>query len=246
MREILVFDKALRFDGHADQYLNHLSQGGEENFLAFARQYVNDGSTVIDVGANIGFVSAVFSVVNPGGKVYALEPGDLNFSFLTKNIEVNNLTNVVPFKLAASNKNGFSTFHENSAWGYLEDRQGTTEVITLDDFVEKENLQRVDLIKVDVEGFEDQVFEGMVNTLSRFNPKVIFEYNSFCMVCYGKRNPLEFMKKISENFSNIYRFSKDLQDESLLIPCRVENFAVESFHQNVVMDGSVNDYLVHN
>jgi FkbM family methyltransferase len=246
MNEILIFDKVLMFDGHADQYLNHLSQGGEKNFLTFAKQYIQDGSTIIDVGANIGFVSSVFSSVNPNGKIYALEPGDLNYSFLTKNIAINKLMNVIPFKLAVSNKSGFSYFNENSAWGYLEERVGITKVITLDEFVEEEKLLQVDLIKIDVEGFEDQVFEGMVNTLSRFNPKVIFEFNSFCMLCYGKRNPLEFMKKISENFSTIYRFNKEFGEKDLLLACSLENFAVESLHQNIVFDGSVNDYLVYN
>jgi hypothetical protein len=101
-------------------------------------------------------------------------------------------------------------------------------------------------VKIDVEGFEEYVFEGMQWTLANFNPKVIFEFNSFCMLSYGKRNPLDFMEKISTMFSTIYRFNKAEVGEGLLSLCTRDNFAIESLHQNIVIDGSVNDYLVHN
>jgi hypothetical protein len=107
-------------------------------------------------------------------------------------------------------------------------------------------LQQVDLIKIDVEGFEGQVFEGMVETLKRFNPKVIFEFNSFCMLAYGRRNPLDFLEYIDKSFTNIFRFAHGSTKDGLTFPMSRQNFGVSELHENIVSHASVDDFLVWN
>ena len=123
---------------------------------------------------------------------------------------------------------------------------GSTIVTTLDSFVRENKLTRCDLIKIDVEGFEVSVFAGMKETIERFNPKIIFEFNSFCMLTQGKSDPLDFMNRISSMFQNIYRFNKEPAGSNLLIPFSKDNFAITALHQNIVLDGSVSDYYVYN
>ena len=99
-------------------------------------------------------------------------------------------------------------FFENSAWGYIDEiniagKTSLTSVLTLDDFVEKLDLEKIDLIKIDTEGFESHIFEGGLKTIHKFKPKIIFEFNTFCMLAYGKRNPIDFMELIKDNFKNI-------------------------------------------
>ncbi len=249
---VSIFERTLTFDGHADQYLEHIALGGEDSFIQFARNHLQNGSIVLDVGANIGFVSAVFSIANPDGQVYAIEPGPQNYQYLSENIRNNSLKNVTPVNVAFSDVAGYQGFHENSAWGYLdgslsqESKFGSAKVATLDEFVIENRLPSVDLVKIDVEGFEVRVFAGMKETIARFNPKIIFEFNTFCMLTQGKADPIDFMNSISSMFQTIHRFNKETAGANLLIPVSKENFAIEALHQNIVLDGSISDYYVYN
>jgi FkbM family methyltransferase len=249
---IQIAGKELTFYGHEDSYLDHLVQGKESNLAEYSRDLVPSNAIILDIGANIGFVSALFSVCNPDSTIYALEPGAKNFDYLTKNIEKNHLSNVHPLQIAASFENSRNGFNEHSAWGYLDSKENhsvgtqTVEVMTIDSLVLKLNLQKVDLIKIDVEGFEGQVFEGMRETLKRFNPKVIFEFNTFCMLAYGRRNPLDFLEYIDKSFTNIFRFAHASTKDGLTIQMDRKNFSISALHENIVSHGSVDNFLVWN
>jgi FkbM family methyltransferase len=249
--KIQIAEEELTFFGHEDSYLDHLVQGNESNLAEYSRDLIPPNATILDIGANIGFVSALFSVYNPKSIIYALEPGNENFNFLTKNIETNHLNNIHPLKIAASFENSEIGFNEHSAWGYLESKENqlvgsqTVEVMTIDSLVLKLNLQKVDLIKIDVEGFEGQVFEGMRETLKKFNPKVIFEFNTFCMLAYGRRNPLDFLEYIDKSFTNVFRFAHGSTEGGLTLQME-KNFGISALHENIVSHGSVDDFLVWN
>jgi len=94
--------------------------------------------------------------------------------------------------IALSNRNGFATFydtlenHQYSAslspmmlkenpWYSYEINEYTVEVMTLDNYINLMNINMIDLIKIDVELHEPEVFEGMLNTLSDFRPFLLFE-----------------------------------------------------------------------
>ena len=161
--------------------------------------------------------------------------------------------NIKTFNLAAGNRNTNLTFRENSAWGYIDEtykpdnKMALTKVMTLDTFASEQNLQRIDLIKIDVEGYEQYVFEGMTEVLKKFNPKIIFEFNSFCMLAYGNSNPMTFLKTIESNFQFKFIFSKSQEShEGFLVPANNPDFATYYLHQNIVSHGSVDDFLVYN
>ena len=251
-RTFSLNSKVLTFCGHDDHYLDDLVENGENVLEAFAKTQVPKNATILDIGANIGFVSSIFSIHNPDATIYSLEPGLENYNYLNKNIEFNELNNVIPLNIAASNENSVGSFHEFSAWGYLSSPDNNSsgsnlvKVQTIDSLVEELGLKKIDLIKIDVEGFESQVFEGMRGTLSNFNPKVIFEFNSFCMLAYGRRNPLQFLDFIDKSFRHIFRFSQEKNNESLFEPVDRTNFGVQSLHINIVRNASVDNFLAFN
>lgn len=135
---------------------------------------------VVDVGANIGFVSAIMAQkVGHSGRVYSFEPSVSNFKHLS------NIANVLPqiraFNVALGNYNGFCKFNEThlSDRSYVElDRTSSgTQIRTLDSFLLEGLLtnESVSFIKIDVEGYEINVIEGARKLLCNSKPIIMFE-----------------------------------------------------------------------
>lgn len=146
----------------------------EIEFMTVLREQLEEGSTAMDIGANIGFVTlAMAKKVGPEGKVISVEPVKKNLKALRKNVDINNYQDRVEIhSLAFSNRNGEGAFFESkrSNLGRLEDRVKDTagerivEVMTIDSFVERHNVVPT-FYKMDIEGHEIQVLEGMMKTL---------------------------------------------------------------------------------
>ncbi len=146
---------------------------------------------VVDIGANTGIYSLITKAINPACKVYGFEPSKKTFLDFEKNIACNNYT-IQAYNIALSNKNGESIFydvfdeHQTSASlsvKMLKENTGfkgeineyVVKTTTLDNFVSEAKLPSVDLIKLDVELHEPEVFEGMSQTINTHKPIVIFE-----------------------------------------------------------------------
>ncbi len=82
--------------------------GGYENVeTQLFESHIKEGDVVLDLGANIGYFTLIAAkLVGVNGKVYAFEPDPTNFSFLKRNVEINNYKNVVCEQKAVSNENG--------------------------------------------------------------------------------------------------------------------------------------------
>jgi FkbM family methyltransferase len=136
---------------------------------------------VIDIGANIGSVTLPIAQCFSSGIVYAFEPLPFLYSLLTRNIDQNNLSNVLALPYALGNKDQevFLRPPEGKGvrnWGATQlDLSGEkAEMKLLDGFEFKEKIL---LIKVDVEGAEPLVFQGARKTIARDRPYIIFEQN---------------------------------------------------------------------
>lgn len=133
------------------------------------------GATVVDLGANWGYFTLMAAqLAGPGGRVLALEPDPRMFDLLERNVRLNGLTTVDAFPLAAG-----ADFATRTLAGYAEGtgNRGTSRIedeaiggssvrfsvdtVPVDTFLDQKGLGPVDLIKIDVEGFEDAVLEGM-------------------------------------------------------------------------------------
>ncbi len=135
---------------------------------------VSEGSYVIDGGAFKGETSFWF-LSKGAGKVYAFEPDRYNFSVLSENIKRNKMANnIIPVQKVLSNRIGTFSLYAigNPGSATLEGGNENVKGVTLDFFVEKERLDRLDFIKLDVEGAESEVLEGAAETIKRFKPKM--------------------------------------------------------------------------
>jgi FkbM family methyltransferase len=150
-------------------------------------ELIRPGWTAVDVGANIGYFTLLMANrVGPQGKVIAFEPLAENFRILQENIKLNGHANVVAENLALMSRTerielrsatpGAITWvasvkiDQNSA---VESQ--SVEAVTLDEYVQKKGIAKVDFLKIDVEGAEAYVLEGATNVLERDKPVLLIE-----------------------------------------------------------------------
>lgn len=148
--------------------------------------YINEGDTVLDLGANIGIFSLY---AQPIAKiVYAFEPTPDHFECLEKLIEYNEFKNIVPIRKAIANKNGKQDFFfsNNQTMNSLKEAVGDTgrkiavDTVTLDTFFDEFDIDRVNFMKLDIEGSEGEILQGA--GFRKVNPKVdsfVFEYHTW-------------------------------------------------------------------
>jgi FkbM family methyltransferase len=155
----------------------------EEETTKLFGEILQEGMIVLDLGANIGYFSLVAGrQVGEKGKVFAFEPWHESFSLLQKNIEANGFKNITPVAKAVSNRGGRQKLFladdpgEHSLGEENSKKSVEVSVTTVDEFVRGQNIS-VDLVKMDVEGAEMSVLEGMAETISS-NPhmKIITEF----------------------------------------------------------------------
>jgi len=140
------------------------------------KKILKPGMIFVDIGANIGYFSLVSAkLVGDQGQVYAFEPDPDNFNLLEKNIKVNNYKNIIAVNKAVSDKSGKARLYlepDNLCGHSLVVKNGNkfveVEIIILDEFLKD---KKIDVIKIDVEGFEPVVLEGMKNIIKN-NDKI--------------------------------------------------------------------------
>jgi Methyltransferase FkbM domain len=79
-------------------------------------------------------------------------------------------------------------------------------VSTVDQFVRERSISRVDMVKIDVEGFEPGVISGARQTIERLQPVVFVEVNSFTLIAYRNFNPRAFVESMMSIFPFVYWF----------------------------------------
>lgn len=143
------------------------------------------GGTILDVGANTGYTAAWFSTM--ADRVYAFEPDPTNVEVLREQIRIRGLTNVEVRETAVGDSAGRVELHRKERCGHhaLSDvgASRTTDSIevpctTIDAVMTEEGIETVTLLKVDVEGFEPEVFRGAEAALSSGAiQRVLFEHS---------------------------------------------------------------------
>jgi len=143
-------------------------------------QHVKEDWTIIDVGANIGYYTLLFSQLAPKGHVLAIEPTE-TFAMLMENVKHNQTKdqcgdNVDCWRCAMGAKSGKIEDGIFKVWGQAPEFQEYT-FVTIDDFIDRENLHHVDAIKIDVDSYDFEVLQGAESTLEHLNPYVMVELN---------------------------------------------------------------------
>lgn len=171
----------------------------EPDLTEFVRTRLREGDVFVDVGANIGYFTLLASkLVGPAGKVIAIEASPRIFAKLRANLERNHATNVDARNLAASDRRGsvkvYFASDSNIGETSIGEKQGShfeaeVPADSLDSLLTSQDLSRVRLVKIDVEGAEWLVLSGMGNLLRNGHPdlEVVVELRPQSLDAYGKR-----------------------------------------------------------
>jgi FkbM family methyltransferase len=157
--------------------------------VQFLNSFLKPNDVFIDIGANIGYFSIIASKrVASNGKVYSFEPTDKTYERLRQSLILNNCNNVHTYQVALSDKceqrefttstDGFDAY--NSLGSPSQGASFSKDIVqtqTFDFFQKEHNIPTPTLIKIDVEGWEIPVIEGMKETLEKANaPFLIVEF----------------------------------------------------------------------
>ena len=140
---------------------------------------VKNGDIILDIGASIGWYACKISKsVGNEGRIIAIEPNPINYNYLKKNIKLNNLNNITALNIGIwSHKNvlNFISKGYGSSFKPLKDLEKNDkeyrkiEVNTIDNIITELKLNKLNLIKMDIEGAEIEAVLGAKKTLKFFN-----------------------------------------------------------------------------
>lgn len=153
----------------------------------FDQMYSIEVPIIFDIGANLGVVSSFIKKKLPSAQLYSFEPNPDLYQSLQKTLKLNGCNNSRVVNKAISDVNGHLPFdfrsdcraaarivQEESEIQYTK----SVESVTLDDYCANEQIPQIDLLKVDVEGYEAKVFEGAKQLLSQ--KRISYIYFEYC------------------------------------------------------------------
>jgi len=166
------------------------------------------GDIVIDAGANLGlFAVLAGEKIGTAGQVFAFEPIAETRRLLLKNIKINRRLNIKLVPNALGRQNGqldfaiFNSLGDSSGYFQTVAKKERVEQITLDDFVNNNELTRVDFIKADIEGMERELLKGAERTIKKFKPKI-----AICL--YHRLDDPEVLENFIKSLSPEYKIEK--------------------------------------
>jgi FkbM family methyltransferase len=188
----------------------------------YLKKYLSKNMTFVDVGANQGEFSLIAASILTSGTVIAFEPVSHQRKLLEKNKGLNNFNNIEIFPFGLSNKieelpiytSSDKTLHHGKHEGLSSifssdnrnEQQEIIEIKIFDDiFFEK--LNRIDFIKIDIEGAELFALQGMEKSIKKFHPSILIEINeeTFKTAGYTTNDVIAFFTDLGYNFYEIKR-----------------------------------------
>lgn len=192
----LAFDELMLVVEQTDRLIGpHLIMNGiyEKALTSYFRSILAEVNTFVDVGANIGYYTTLFGKhLRDRGSVYAFEPSQRNFSLLERNAQINwiDKTNIVMERIAVSDADGQATLYQHNVkpgnTSLIDPKSGQDEhqissyvvpTRSLDSYFTGKQVF-VDVLKVDVEGYEFPVLRGAVETIKASkNIRLVIEWD---------------------------------------------------------------------
>ncbi|MDZ4664883.1 MAG: FkbM family methyltransferase [Bacteroidota bacterium] len=166
------------------RYYRYYNNGYEKDTFNYFEKIINPNDTVLDIGAHIGLFSVYFSKkLSKKGRVICFEPTPGTFQILEKTVELNNLPNCTLVNAAIADKSGMLNFNLTSKNGegsnanslvQIERTVNVTEVkvFSIDDYRRAEKL-KINILKIDVEGYELNALRGAEETFIHDKPSGI-------------------------------------------------------------------------
>jgi FkbM family methyltransferase len=202
-------------------------------------QLAKHSSCIFDIGANTGIYSILSSLINPAASIYSFEPFSSNVERLKKNISLNKTNNIKIVTTALGDKediinftvpegdnisdtsSAIDGFSEHTYGGSLKWKTIQVPQTSLDKFVSENYLTGIDLIKIDVEGYEMMVFKGGINTFQNFNPVIQ------CEIFVNEERKNFFNNFIKESGYTVYTIIGEgilRLDDGLIMDAQILNF----------------------
>jgi FkbM family methyltransferase len=250
-RQICIFGNELRLIGtQGDLYFEaHVSDNADRDIMSVLAAAISDGDLVLDIGANIGFVSLVMSMLSPKGSVFAFEPAHVTRGLLEKNVKLNERQNITISDAALSDSEGLSTLNyrqwnssgsfvsESAAFEDMDDMvRDRIRLSRLDDEYQSLGIASCSLMKIDVEGHEPNVLRGATAFIKKFEPLAVMEVNHFCLNVINRTSLPEFIELTFCHFPYVFAFHEsdyfELHDADSKWRFFVENCANNAY-QNV-------------
>lgn len=178
--------KGIQLELDIHDYVSHyLYFGFEDRAHAQLMNLVKKGDTVLDIGTNYGTtILQLAQQVGAEGRCYGFEPDPTNYRICQQLLSLNNFRTIQVENIGLGNQKGTFTLvvdtpsnrSGNRIGKQVEGKETTTvQVEVLDEWVKKTQLASVQLIKIDVEGFEMKVLEGAENVLESMHPTLFIE-----------------------------------------------------------------------
>lgn len=179
---------------------NNPHERGEVKFL---ESIAKEGMNVIDVGGHIGISAvAIARKVWKRGSVYSFEPVPEYFDILKKNLSANKLENAEAFQLAVSDRVGTIDFYQRGGFSGIIPEAGAKKckanTTTIDSFLNRQKIERIDLINMDCEGSELLVLEGAKESLQKNQVRI------FCEIHHN------FLKYLGQSVQRVVQYLQKL------------------------------------
>ena len=185
----------------------------EELEAKIMEEKIEIGNIVVDVGANIGLHTLNMArIVGNAGQVFAFEPDPSNFEILKKNAKINNYKNIILEQKAVGDKHGRTTLYQSDHPGkhriFPQTEQAKSQVqvelTNLDNYFDSDMIDKINFIKIDVEGLEFNVLKGMKNILKNSKKiKILFEFMPENTMEAGF-TPIELLNYLTSNGFKLY------------------------------------------
>ena len=201
----------------------------EKKTLLQLPSFIKTGSLAIDVGANIGVYTKIFSnAVGPKGKVIAIEPEPINIQVLASKFR-NSESNVSIVKAAASDKNEKLFLIQNNfspAGRYISNSGLPIQGVTVDELTSNIKIP-LSLIKIDVEGAEGNVIYGAKKVIKKYRPVILTEFTPKRLCKYGI-DPVELLSFLDKSGYS-FRILGNKPKVKMLTNDKIYKFAKKKF-----------------
>lgn len=207
-------------DDNIVQLLYYNKNYHEGKDLRLFLQLAKKADVIFDIGANTGLYSILSHIVNPSVKLFSFEPYPVNVKRLKRNLELNSTKTEIVEK-ALGGKRGIISFavpandsiadtssaeidfSKSTYKGKIDWKTIEVEQTTLNAFAADKNFDKVDLLKIDVEGYEESVFEGAGDFFKKYRPVIQ------CEILLDERRKRFFENFLKENKYTAYLILND-------------------------------------
>jgi FkbM family methyltransferase len=245
-KSILIGNRRFNISGvgENDPYFSAITDTFEPEFTRICNDFVCDDYVCVDIGANIGIKTLLLAQYVPNGRVVAIEAAPTVASLLNQNIDRGGMKNITIVESAVGDTDGTTRFADQSAYGHISSSGVEVPVQRLSSVVATQNLERLDFVKIDVEGYEFPILRNSIELFNHHQSIVLFEFNSWCQTWMSEVSPKDFINWTLGQFTNVYAIRHNA-GENYLQRLSAEG-AMSFLHTNMVHDGLVTDLLVTN